>query len=105
MLFSGCEKISIGFSKTFKNSLSDVSGEAALANHVVMQVISQKVSTPVAAMPVIDCEEMAFGPGGRRVVFWLHDIQDYGNSVFIVIPNSTLVGIGGVALDMPVRSN
>jgi hypothetical protein len=57
-----------------------------------MQVVSQKVSADVATMSIINSEERAFWPKPIELLeFWLHDIENDGYSVFIIIPYKLLI--------------
>jgi len=57
-----------------------------------MKLIPQEFCTCMASMAIIDSKEGALGPVLFLSMGWLGYIQNYGNSVFIVIPNKSLVG-------------
>ena len=48
----------------------------------------------MSSMAIIDSKEGALGPVLFLSMGRLCYIQNYGNSVFIVIPNKTLIGYG-----------
>ena len=66
-----------------------------------MKVISKEVSAHIAAMAVVNSEKAALGPLLASILLrlWLHDIEDNGDSVFIVVPHDSLVGVSTVSSD------
>ena len=62
----------------------------------MVQVVSEELSASITSMAVIDSEEGALGPDFVLTVLWLHDVEDDGDSVLVVIPDETLVSIGGI---------
>ncbi len=52
-----------------------------------MKIISEEVRTAVASMAVVNRKILALGPARRRVVVWLHYVQDYGHPVLVIVPN------------------
>ena len=48
--------------KTFSNCLNRILGEIDIFYYELMQVISEEISTDVAAVAVVDAKEGAFGP-------------------------------------------
>ena len=70
-----------------------------------MEVIPKKVCTGVTSVTVKDSEETTFGPiFNVLLVLRLHNIEDYTDSVFIVISNNALVSVGSVAHNDSVLS-
>ena len=67
-----------------------------------MQVVSEELSASITSMAVIDSEEGALGPDFVLTVLWLHDVEDDGDSVLVVIPDETLVSIGGICPHDPI---
>lgn len=67
-----------------------------------MQVISQKLRTEVATMTIIHTEERTFRPCLMLSVLRLHDIQNDGDSIFIVASDKPLIGICSVCPHDPV---
>ena len=64
-----------------------------------MEVVTKKISARVASVAVVDPEEGAFGPSLTRfgwLRLWSHDVENNGNSVFIIVPNNALVGVGSI---------
>ena len=61
-----------------------------------MELIPQELRACMASMAIVDSEEGALGPVLFLPMGRLRYIQNYGNSVFIIIPNQTLVGYGRV---------
>ena len=64
-----------------------------------MQVIPQKFSARTSTVTVIYAEEGALRPRLRLSVFRLNYIQNYANSVLVIVPNQALIGIGGIRSD------
>ena len=71
-----------------------------------MEIVSQKVSTGVSSVPIKHSEEAALRPVGH-VFFggWLHDVEDYAHSVFIIVSDDALVSIGGIPHDVTIFAN
>ena len=69
-----------------------------------MQIVSQKVSTHRSTVPIIDPEKRTFRPALRFIILrlWLHDIKYNGYSIFIIVSNNTLVGVGTISCDQPI---
>ena len=62
-----------------------------------MQIVPEEVSSIGAAVAVVDSEERSFGPVLHiRFIRRLHDIQNDGHPVFIVVPHNPLVCVGAV---------
>ena len=57
----------------------------------LVQVVTQKISADIPTMTIINTEERAFRPIaiGYFFVLWLHNVENDGNSVFIIVPNIT----------------
>ena len=62
-----------------------------------MQIVSQKISTGRAPVAVVDSEKRAFRPLFLRTVRWLHYIENYRHSVFVVISYNPLVRVRRVS--------
>ena len=61
-----------------------------------MQIVPQELGAGTAAVAVVDAEERAGRPGLVLPVLRLHDVEDDGDPVLVVIANQPLVGVGGV---------
>ena len=61
-----------------------------------MKIISEKVSTTITTMTIINAEKGAFGPC-LTGFWWLglrsHNVENDGDTVFIIISDDSLVGI------------
>ena len=55
-------------------------------------------------MSIEDAKERALGPRVTFLVLWLHDIQDYRNTIFVVVADYALVGVSSVCSQDPVAS-
>jgi hypothetical protein len=71
----------------------------------LVKIVSEEISTGVPAMSIEHTEECAFRPrlallGGR-----LHDVQDDRDSIFVVISDDALIGVGRVPRDHSVLSH
>ena len=67
-----------------------------------MQVISQELSTQVAAMSIIHAKEGALGPCLVLPVLRFDYIQNYGDAVLIISSDESLIGIRSVCPHDPV---
>jgi hypothetical protein len=92
----------VGNSAPFVDGLMDVVREVLLQDDVVVQVLLEVLGTLVAAMAVVDCEDLDLRPLVLLyLVFFavrLDHIQNNCNSVFIHFSYQTNVGIGGKRL-------
>ena len=50
-------------------------------------------------------EESALGPVVALLGRWLHYVQDYGDSVFIVVSNDALIGVSRIARNDAILSH
>ena len=62
-------------------------------------MIFQIVSTHASTMSVINSEERAFWPSRSIFVLWPSHIEDYRNSILIIVSLDTLMSIRRVACD------
>ena len=62
-----------------------------------MQLIPEEVSTCRSSMAIIDGEEGAPRPLIHHLELGLDNIEYYTNTVFIIIPDNALMGIGRIA--------
>ena len=73
--------------------------EVLIFDDELMQIVSQEISAYSSSMPVIDAEEGALWPLLALIVLrlWLHDVENDGDSVFVVVSDDTLIGIGSIS--------
>jgi len=86
-----------GFFESFQDSFFGVPREALFLDDEVVKIVSQILCTGIASMPIVDSKEWALRPTFMLPVFWLHYVQNDGNSIFIVGPDKSLVGVGSVS--------
>jgi hypothetical protein len=68
-----------------------------------MKIVSEEVSTGISSMPIKYSEKATFWPILHVFLsWWLHYVEDNTNSIFIVVPDDTLVGVGGIPHDVSV---
>lgn len=69
-----------------------------------MEVIPKKISTNMPPMTIVYAKKRAFGPLLARELLWLglHDVQNNGNSVFVIISNNSLVSISAISSNYSV---
>jgi len=91
-----------GISESALNCQSWVPRERVFFDHVVVQVVSQKLRANRPAMAVVNPKERAFRPVLVYSVLWLDDIQDNADTVFIIVPDETLVCVGSICSDYSV---
>lgn len=89
----------LGLSETILNRLYRLFREVLVLDNKLMEVVSEEVSTDVAAMTIIDAEEGALRPFCPRELLRLrfHNVQDDRYSIFIVVTNDTLIRIGTIS--------
>jgi hypothetical protein len=70
----------------------------------LVEIVPKEVSTDGPSMSIIDTEKRALGPllAFKVLRFRLHNVQNNGNPVLIIISHDTLVGVGAVARNQPV---
>ena len=88
------------------DSLTRVLRELSVFYYELVQVVPQEISTCITTMTIKDSEETAFWPV-FHVFFgwWLHDIEDNADSIFVVVSNDSLIGISCIAHNKSVFSN
>lgn len=62
----------------------------------MVEVVSQELSTGTASVPIVHSEEGTCWPRLVLSMLRFHNVQDYRNSVFVVIAYEALVGVGCV---------
>lgn len=77
--------------------------EARLSYDDLMQMILEKVCAAAASMTIIYRKEGAFGPGCWILALWARDVEDDGDTIFVVIPLDTLMRISSITGDKTVR--
>lgn len=89
-----------------ENSLSGIFGKLLVLDDELMQVVSQEVGTGVATVTVKDAEEGALWPMLNVLLLrWLHDVQDDAYSVFVVVTDDALVGVGCIPHNTSIFSD
>jgi len=76
--------------------------ELRVAYNKLMELVSEEVSALCAPVAVVDREERAPGPVVNLFEFRLDDVQDYRDSILVVIPYHSLMGVGCIGHDDPV---
>ena len=72
--------------------------EAWLSNDKLVKLITEEIGTSRSSMAIIDSEEGALWPLFiLRAIGRLHYVEDYGDPVFIVPPDDTLMCIHSIA--------
>ena len=91
------QEIIFSFLEPIENSLPRVFGELTVFYDKLMEIVSKKVGAGVAAVTVEHSEEGALWPVFDVFLLrWLHDVQDNAYSVFVVVTDYSLVGVGCV---------
>lgn len=71
---------------TFNNSFFRILRKWLMIDNILMQIVSQKITTPCSSMPIIDCKKS-----------WLYsifiNIQNYTYPILIIISCYSLMGI------------
>ena len=80
--------------------------EAWLSNDKLVKLITEEISTARSSMTIIDSEEGALWPLFiLRAIGWLHYVEDYGDSIFIVSPDDSLMCIHSIASNAAMPSD
>ena len=59
----------------------------------MVEVVTEEFGTGATSMSIVDTEEGACWPSLMLAVFWFDNVEDYGHSVFIIVPYEALVRI------------
>lgn len=97
------QEVLLAISEALLDCLDGILRELLVLDHKVVEVVSEVVCTSRSSVAIEDAEEANLGPLDieMRLVFGFEDIEDDANSVFVVVPDDALVGVGGVGLDDP----
>ena len=87
------------FSNSVFNSNFRILWEIFIPDNKLMKLISKIISTSSSTMAIIDREEGAPWPFFDLFKLWFNDIQNDWNSIFIVISDNSLMGIGWITTD------
>jgi hypothetical protein len=104
--FDGIQEIRFCFFVSINNSLSWILRKLLVFYNKLMQIVTKEVGTGVSSMAIKHPEKAAFGPI-INIFFrwWLHYIQNYAYSIFVVVSDDTLIGVGSVAHDESILSH
>lgn len=90
---------------SFKYCLLNIHREILLQNDVVVKVFFQVFCTLISTMTIINCKYLNFWPvlfcNLVVLAFWLNDVQDNGNSIFICLSYQTSMGVCSKGLNYP----
>ena len=90
------QKPTFSLLKALPNGLLWLPREIVLLDHVVMQIVSQKLGAGAAPVAVVDAEERACRPRLVLPVLRFDDVEDDGDAVLIVVTHEALVCVGCV---------
>lgn len=78
--------------------------EVLVLDDELVEVVPEEVGTDMTTVSIVDPEEGAFWPLLPRKLFRLrlHNVEDDGYSIFVIIPDDSLVCIGAVSCHDPV---
>jgi hypothetical protein len=62
-------------------------------DNILMEIVSQKISTSTSSVSIIDTKEWALGPFFMLPIGGFENIKYYRNSIFIVVSNYSLVSV------------
>lgn len=92
-------EVALAVLKPLDQGLAGVSGEVFALNHIVVQVVSQVFCAHMPTMSVKDPKEADLRPLALPSLgLGLEYVQDYADSVFIVLSNDPLVSICRICL-------
>ena len=84
-LLSSLDELFLCFAEAITQSNSGVGWERIIFYDEMVQIITQIVGALRAAMPVVDSKKGALRPVVDLLARWLHYIENYGDSVFVVV--------------------
>lgn len=72
-------------------------------SYKLVQVVTEELGALVAAMAIVDAKEGALRPvvNLALLALGLHDVQDDGHAVLVVVPILIIMGAGVSYLTMP----
>lgn len=79
--------------------------KAHFSNHILMQIISQKVSASWSSMPIINSKERTFWPLLILSMFWLNHIKYDRHSIFIVVSYNSLICVSCITPNNSIAFN
>jgi hypothetical protein len=85
------------FSNSILNSYSWILGEVIISDNKLVKLISQIVSTCCTSMTIVYSEEGASWPLIHLLKLRLDNIKNNTDSILIIVPYNTLMGVGRVA--------
>ena len=68
----------------------------------MVKVVAEEVCACMSTVAIENGKETALGPSVALLLGRLLNVQDDGNSVFVIITNYALIGIGSIRLDNTV---
>lgn len=83
----------LGFSTSAFDSFPWILWEIWMLDYQLMQLVPQIVSTRRSTMAIIDSKEGTSGPILSIFEFWLDYVQYNGDTIFIVVPDDSLMSI------------
>ncbi len=95
------DKISFAFSKAKLYGFLGVHRELIILNHKIMQIIPKVIRTSSSTVTIKNSKEADLGPLNIKLGlwFWLENVQDDANAVFVVLTDDSLVSVCGIGLD------
>ena len=84
------------------NCLLRILGEVVVSHDQLMQLISEEIGTSCASMAVINSEEGASWPVFNLLELRLDNIQNNRDSIFVIIPDNTLMCICSITANNTV---
>lgn len=67
-----------------------------------MKLVSEEVRTLSSTMTIVDCKERAARPKVDLLELGFYDIQDYRDTILVVIPHHTLMSVCCVCHHYPI---
>ena len=91
------EELLLSLVEAVNNGLFRVFRKSGFLDNVVVEMIPQELGAGRTAMSVVNAEKGAFGPFFVFPVVRLDDVEDDADSVFVVVPDQTLISVCCVA--------
>lgn len=101
--FDCIQEVILGLLVSIDDGLLRISRKLCILDDELMQVISQKVGTGISSMAIKHSEKAALWPIGNVFLGrWLHDVEYYAHSIFVVVSYDALISICRIPHNMPV---
>lgn len=102
-LLDEAQEVALALSESFSDSLDWILRKLFVLHDEIVQVVTQVVSAGRATMAIENTKEADLRPLDVEMllVFRFENVQDYRNTIFVVVADDALVRVRCVRLDDP----